>query len=73
MGNVKEIQLLENSIFDIIESMQYAVQYNNIENYRLGLAVMDELNNEYKSITGQAYVPEMKVLEYYENQWSKFQ
>jgi hypothetical protein len=69
MGKMKELQILESSIFEVIMNMGYSRQNKNLEEYRLGLAVMDQLNNEYFEITGRYYIPQEKVIVYHSRQW----
>jgi hypothetical protein len=69
---VKEVRVLEESMFELVQTLYESIQLKNLENYRLGLAVLDELNEEYCDITGQYYISPMKTLEYHSNQWSKF-
>lgn len=72
MGKLKEIQLLENSMFDVIESMHKSLVYKKLDNYRLGLAVLEQLNDDYCELTGQYYIAPMKALDYHSRQWTAF-
>ena len=69
---MQEIQLLEFSMFEVIESMHQSLACKKLDTYRLGLAVLDQLNDEYCELTGQYYIPPMKTLDYYSKQWSAF-
>jgi hypothetical protein len=73
MGKVKEIRIIEEAVFEVIHSLHQSMYCRNLENYRLGLAVLEQLNSEYCDLTGQYYMPPMRELEYHSNQWSKFQ
>lgn len=72
MKNNSELLILENAIFDVIHSMHQNLFCKHLQNYRLGLAVLEQLNDEYNEITGQYYIPQMKTLDYYSKQWSAF-
>lgn len=69
---MNEIQVLENSMFDVIESMHESLAYKKLDNYRLGLAVLEQLNDDYCELTGQFYIPPMKTLDYHSRQWTNF-
>lgn len=67
-----EVAKMEESMFEVIHSMHYSLFCKNLKNYRLGLAVLDQLNDEYNEITGQYYIPQMKALDYHSKQWTNF-
>ena len=69
MGKMKELQTLESTLFEVVMNMGYARQNKNLEDYRMGLAVMDLLNKEYFELTGQYYIPQDKVIIYHSRQW----
>lgn len=67
---MKEVQILEQSMFDIIFSLHTSLVFKDLEDYRLGLAVLDSLNDEYHELTGQYFIPQDRVLDYHSKQWS---
>lgn len=73
MGKVKELRIIEEAVFEVVHALHQSMYTKDLTNYRLGLAVLEQLNSEYCDITGQYYMPPVKELEYHSQQWSKFQ
>lgn len=70
MGKLKRLQQIESDLFDVIEKLNRDLRFKNKDSYKLHLVVMDELNEEYNSLSGKYYIPPLTCLQYYEKMWS---
>lgn len=76
MGKFKDIQLLENMLFDSIEYLEKTAKLDVTHptvriKYQSGLAALDLLNEEYKQLTGNYYIDQNRVLQYHSKQWGE--
>ncbi len=69
MDKNKELYVIESSIFDITQCLLEAKQYKNLNDYRLGLSILDQLNLEYYEISGSYFLDQNKMLDFHSKQW----
>lgn len=69
MNDQSNIYKIESNIFDVIHELHKTFMFKNKERYKLYLVALDELNSDYKKLTGNYYINEFKALEYYEKLW----
>jgi hypothetical protein len=72
MGKFKELQILESDMFDAIEGLHLAMRNKNLADYKVWLALLEQLNVEYLYMTGEFYIDQKRVLDYHSKQWSAF-
>lgn len=70
MGKVKEAFILEEAMFQVIETLHYYLNFKNKTQYELALEVLESLNDEYFDLVGQYYIDQLTLLDYYEKKWS---
>lgn len=69
MSKFTQLRQLELDMFDIIEGLHKALFVKRIDDYKMYLSLMDEVNEEYKELSGKYYLDPMRCLGYYENLW----
>ena len=72
MGRITDIYKLEDLMFEVVESLYKAIEIKNLDRYRLALATLEMLNNEYNSLYGNYFIYQIRMLDYYRNQWERF-
>lgn len=60
---------IESNMFDIIMELHTNLTYRQKDKYKLCLVAMDELNEEYKKLTGDYFIAPERSLGYYEKLW----
>lgn len=71
-GRTEHLFQIESDLFDIIAALHTNLSLKKKDAYKLCLVAMDDLNEEYKSLTGIYKIHPLECLSYYENLWSKF-
>ena len=70
MGIYQNIKKIENELFDLLVALHKYKQYGEREPYKIHLLTIENLNKEYKSITGKNFVDEKQIIQYYEYLWT---
>lgn len=68
----RKVKNMESEIFDIVHKMHINLFLKNKIQYKLLLTALDELNNDYKKITGKYYICSQKIVDYYSKLWDNF-
>lgn len=68
----RKVKNIETHIFDIIHELHINLTYKNKDQYKLCLVALDELNDDYKKITGKYYISSERVVDYYSKLWDNF-
>lgn len=71
MSLMKEIQQLENNIFNTLEAAYKAIRDNDLNSAKSYIAAVELLNEEYKDLTRVDFVRQSVILDLYERLWSK--
>lgn len=61
---------IEEEIFELMVVMCKYKLYNQREPFKLHLQTIENLNKEYKNVTGKYFVDNNKILSYYEHLWT---
>jgi hypothetical protein len=69
MGMYKEISHLEDQIFNTLDAAYKAFQYRQIDKYKLYLATLEMLNEDYKSITKVDFITQERIMNMYAKMW----
>lgn len=72
MSKTRRLQQIRSDMFEVITELHNNITYKRQDMYKLCLVAMDDLNEEYKSLTGNYYLNELECLNYYEKLWSVF-
>jgi hypothetical protein len=71
VGLIKEIQQLENNMFNTLEAAHKAIVNKDLHNAKTYIATVELLNEEYKDLTKIDFVRESVIIDLYERLWSK--
>lgn len=69
MGKVKELYKLEDMIFQTMEGLYQAYDYKQKDKYKIALASLEILNEEYKQLTGKLFIEQTRITGYYTKMW----
>jgi hypothetical protein len=69
MSMLKQVQLLESDMFETIHDLLKAFHSKNSGDYTTFLAILENLNDEYKDLTGQYYIEQTRIISYHEKRW----
>lgn len=72
MSKNKRISQIQLELFDVISELHTNLQNKNKEDYKIWLVELDELNDEYKSLTGKFHIEPLDAVVFYEHLWNKF-
>lgn len=67
--NKHQVTKLEADLFDIICKLHTNFFYRNKDEYKTYLALLDDNNEEYKSLTGDYYIEPVKCATLYSKLW----
>lgn len=70
MGKFKAIRQIEEEIFDLAVRMMSYYTLRDKDAYKSHLVYMEELNEEYKSLTGKAKLSPEQIIKYHERLWT---
>lgn len=65
----KQVFIIEEAIFDIIERLHYFVGVRDKSNYKLALQTLDLLCSDYKDLTKEDFFKNNEILNYYSKLW----
>lgn len=71
MSVEREVQKLENDVFQLIEAAYAAISIREYQLAKLHITALEDRNKEYKEITQQDCVSPDRVLNIYERLWEK--
>ena len=67
---MKNLFMLEDSLFQAIEALYKAKEFNNLDSYDMALAAIEILNEDYaKENYGSPFLTDTKIIEYYRGRW----
>lgn len=70
MGLYKEIKHLEDQMFNTLDAAYKALEYRQIDKYKLYLATLEMLNDDYRSITHVDFITKERIVSLYEKMWA---
>lgn len=68
-NNDKTLKILENLLFDLVFELNQKYQLKQYDKYKLALASLQIINEEYNQITGRYYIDKQQIMEYYRQLW----
>ncbi len=69
MGLYKEIKHLEDQMFNTLDAAYKALEYRQIDKFKLYLATLEMLNEDYKSVTQVDFITKERIQSLYEKMW----
>lgn len=69
MSGSKQLFILEEAIFDIMEKLHYFLGVKDKPSYELAVKTLNMLNEDYKELTGEFFLEPERILSYYSKLW----